>query len=102
MNSNTEFNKLFAKYHSLQAEYYSLYIESYHGIERPNIEYLTTSNEYKNVCRLLSSLHQIVFVQDKRTPLFGSSEMNNLLAKKDIREFINKYNLMDIIDSNSL
>lgn len=98
-------NKLNHKYEKLQNLYYSIYIESFSDLEflgqnAPN--YLKLYNNFKEICRLLNRIKNLIqnYGLKCHTPMLGVSEIKLLLSYADIKNFLDKFNLYPIIDSN--
>jgi hypothetical protein len=124
----TQTDTLIKKYQALQEFYYSLYIaemsgelslsESNNDAEmciavyknyrvkraiRTTNKFLKLSNHFKEVCRLLNRVKNLLKPRSNLTfsrVKLGNQELNILLNLKDIKRFVDRHNLYKVIDSN--
>ncbi|CCV01686.1 hypothetical protein IIV22_009R [Invertebrate iridescent virus 22] len=100
-------DKLNHKYEKLQNLYYAVYIESFTELEFLGLNasnYLKLYNNFKEVCRLLNRIKNLIqnygLIKRHATPMLGVSEIKLLLAYPDIKNFLDKFDLYPIVDSN--
>ena len=123
----TQTDTLIKKYQALQEFYYSLYIAEMNGelslsksnkksitvyknymvkrSIRTTNKFLKLSNHFKEICRLLNKVKNLLKPRSNLTfsrVKLGNQELKTLLSLKDVKRFVDRHNLYEVIYSNYL